>query len=126
MKAAKVVWTYKAQRNAPIRSSAAVSEDLVIFGSRDKLVTALRAKDGQKAWSFATRSRVDGSPVVVGERVFIGSADGRLYALDRETGHKLWDYEAGGRFTSSPAVARGKLVIGNEDGTLYCFGSKQP
>ena len=69
--------------------------------------------DGNEAWSFATRSRVDSCPVVVGERVFVGSGDGRLYALDRKTGEKTWNYEAGGQFTASPAVAAGRLVIGN-------------
>ena len=118
---AKVVWTYKAKRNMPLRSSAAIAENLVIFGGRDKRVMALAKSDGMEQWSFATRARVDGSPVVVGDRVFIGSADGRLYGFDLK-GNKVWEYEAGSQFTASPAVADDRLVIGNTDGTLFCFG----
>jgi len=121
---AKVSWTAKSERGQSIRSSAAVTPELAIIGARDKRVHAFQVSDGKEAWSFATRSRVDSCPVVVGERVFFGSGDGRLYALDRKTGEKSWYYEAGGQFTASPAVAAGRMVIGNQDGTLYCFGEK--
>jgi outer membrane protein assembly factor BamB len=72
-------------------------------------------------WSFATRKRIDGSPVVVGKRVFFGSADGKIYALDRTSGKELWQFTAGGAVNTSPAVAEDRLVIGNDAGNLYCF-----
>jgi outer membrane protein assembly factor BamB len=84
----------------------------------------MNPQSGEPRWQFATRGRVDSSPVVVGERVYLGSADGRLYGLELATGKKLWEYEAGGSFVASPAVAAGKLVIANQDGTVYCFGKK--
>lgn len=121
----KVVWTYKGERNLPIRSSAAVDADVAVVGSRDKQVLAFHPQTGKKLWSFRTRGRVDASPVLAGQRVFVGSADGRLYALDRKSGNKLWEYEAGGQFLAGAAVAQGKLIIGNHDGTLYCFGAKE-
>ena len=52
------------------------------------------AKTGKGVWTFATKSRVESSPAVAGNRVFIGSNDGRLYVLDAATGKKLWEYEA--------------------------------
>ncbi len=79
---AKVIWNMKSPRNMPFRSSAAVTDEEVIFGGRDKQIYALDPADGHELWKFATRSRVDSSPVVVGQRVFVGSSDGRLYALD--------------------------------------------
>jgi outer membrane protein assembly factor BamB len=121
---AKIAWQLKPGRNLPIRGSAAVTPEAVIFGGHDKHVYAVDPETGKEIWSFATRAKIDGSPVVVGQRVFVGSGDGRLYALDRASGKPVWDYEAGGHFVASPAVADGRLVIGNTDGTLYCFGAK--
>lgn len=122
---AKVLWRYEnPQRSAPIRSSAAVTPELVIFGSRDKQVHALDTKTGQARWSFTTRGQVDSSPVIVGSRVFIGSSDGRLYALDLATGRAVWQFEAGGSLLASPAAAGGRLVIGSDEGSLFCFGKK--
>ncbi|MHB1034364.1 MAG: outer membrane protein assembly factor BamB family protein [Pirellulales bacterium] len=124
-KEAKILWTYADQtRGQPIRSSAAVTPEAVIFGAQDKSVHAVDPKTGHAVWTFPTKGRVDSSPVVVGRRVFFGSADGRLYAVDRLNGKELWRYEAGGHFVGSAAVAAGRLVIGNDDGTVYCFGAK--
>ncbi|MEX0937061.1 MAG: PQQ-binding-like beta-propeller repeat protein [Pirellulales bacterium] len=122
-KQAEVAWKYQSPRsNQPIRSSAAVHDGLVVFGSRDRQIHALDAASGDAKWTFPTRGQVDGSPVIVGERAFIGSADGRLYGLSLANGENVWTYDAGGRFIASPAVAESRLVIGSDDGTLYCFG----
>lgn len=121
----EIVWRYRnPQRAFPYRSSAAVTPGFVVVGGRDKLIKALDPATGEPLWTFATKSRVDSSPVIVGQRVFVGGADGRLYAFDLQTGEKTWEYEAGGGFNASPAVAAGRLVIGNEDGEIFCFGSK--
>jgi outer membrane protein assembly factor BamB len=124
-KQAKVVWRYESRPHADsYRSSAAVTAEAVIVGSRDKRIHAIDPKTGKSLWTFATHGLVDSSPVIVGGRAFVGSADGRLYALDCRTGKALWQYETGGAILGSPAVASGRLVIGTDEGTLYCFGEK--
>lgn len=121
------VWRWQDKsRSLPIRSSAALTKSAVIFGGQDKIVRAIEPKFGERLWDFATKGRVDGSPVVVGQRVFVGSADGRIYGLDLKSGAKVWEYEAGGAFVGSPAVADGRLLIANsKDGVIYCFGEKR-
>jgi len=122
----RVRWSYEnAERPWPFRSSAAVTERLVVVGSQDKMVHAFEPRSGHEVWSFATKGRVDSSPVVVGDRVFVGSLDGRLYALDLASGRELWHFEAGSGIMASPAVADGRLVIGTYDGELYCLGARQ-
>ena len=121
----KILWTYtNPQRRTSYRSSPAVTEHVVVIGGRNKLIEAIDRKTGKQSWSFATKGRVDSSPVIVGDRIFFGSSDGRLYELALATGTANWSYDAGSGFDASPAVAEGCLVIGNEDGVLYCFGQK--
>ena len=72
----------------PFYSSAALGSGRVIVGGRDKLVHAIDAATGKAAWTFATRARVDSSPVVAGGRVYVGSSDGRLYVLDAAIGQE--------------------------------------
>jgi outer membrane protein assembly factor BamB len=123
-RAGEVLWRYEdADRPHPFLSSAAVAGDLAVIGGRDRAVHALETKTGAQRWKFATRGKVDSSPVIVGERIFVGSADGSLYAVSRETGQKLWQFETGAGIHASPAVAAGCLVIGNDDGVIYCFGA---
>ena len=120
----KIVWEYDGSKDA-IFSSPAVTESLVIFGSRDNLVRALRRDNGQEIWNFRTLGEVDSSPAVCGDKVVFGSEDGRLYMLRLADGKQLWSYEIGQPVMSSPAVAQGMVVIGCDDGYVYAFGRVQ-
>jgi outer membrane protein assembly factor BamB len=122
LKRRAIRWTYKhPTRNFPFYSSAALADNRVILGGRDKIVHCLDRSTGKELWSFLTRARVESSPLVVGNRVFIGSNDGVLYELDLATGKKNWEFTAGAPLSASPAAAQGALVIGSQDGVLYCF-----
>ncbi len=120
-----IAWTFEATQKAQAYySSAAVTDSLVIIGSRDKLVHALDRKTGKEVWNFPTRGRVDSSPVIAGSRVYIGSLDGNLYVLDLATGKEIQKIRLGGQITASPVVVDGKLFIGNQDGLFVCLGAK--
>ena len=123
----KTIWTYEhATRKFPYYASCAVDESRVIACGRDKLVHALHPADGTVAWTFRTRARIDGSPVVVSDRVFVASGDGTIYMLSLDRGKKLWSFTAGAPFAASPAIASGRLVIGDDDGKVYCFAISEP
>jgi outer membrane protein assembly factor BamB len=123
----KIVWHYSnPDRAFPFYSSAAVVDDHVVVGGRDKLVYCLSARTGKPQWTFPTKARVDSSPAIAGGRVYIGSNDGHFYVLDLASGRKLWDFEAGAPLSASPAIAAGRVVIGSQDGRLYCFGQANP
>jgi outer membrane protein assembly factor BamB len=122
----EIVWTFEAtKRQQPFYASAAVTDTLVIAGSRDKRVCALDRKTGKEVWSFETRNKVDSSPVVVGQRVFAGSMDGNLYVLDLAKGNEVKRFDLGSPIIGSPAVGEDCLVIGTDDGTIYCFGEEK-
>ncbi|HET6892184.1 MAG TPA: PQQ-binding-like beta-propeller repeat protein [Pyrinomonadaceae bacterium] len=122
LKNRSVDWRYQDPvRKFPFYSSAAVFQDRIVLGGRDKMVHALDSA-GKGVWTFATRSRVESSPAIAGGRVFVGSNDGRFYVLNFNTGAKLWEFNAGAPLSASPAIGRGRIVIGSQDGRLYCFG----
>ena len=126
LKKMKVEWEFEApKRKQAFFASAAVTDDLVIIGSRDNKVWALDRKTGARKWDFLTDHKVDGSAVVVGKRVFVGSFDSYFYILDLETGTKLDSLLLDGAILGSPAVGGGCVVIGTEKGTVYCFGAKK-
>jgi eukaryotic-like serine/threonine-protein kinase len=119
----RIAWRYSdPDRRFPFYSSAALGNGRVILGGRDKFVHAIDVKTGKAAWTFATRARVDSSPVIAGGRVYIGSSDGKLYVLDADSGKKLSEFDTGSGVTTSPAVANGRVVIGSQDGRLYVLG----
>jgi outer membrane protein assembly factor BamB len=119
-----VEWSYTPKRAQPFYSSPAVTQKLVVAGSRDRQVHAMDRAKGDLAWSFAADGRVDSSPVIVGKRVYFGSTSGTLYVVDLAKGGEVQSFGLGQGITASPAVARGCLVIGTTDGLLYCLGKK--
>ena len=122
LKDRNIGWRYQhPQRKFPFYSSAAVFQDRIVVGGRDKMVHGLDLA-GKSVWTFATQARVESSPAIAGGRVFVGSNDGRFYVLNLTTGAKLWEFTAGAPLSASPAIARGRIVIGSQDGRLYCFG----
>jgi outer membrane protein assembly factor BamB len=126
-KAAKALWQFVDPKGATsIRSSAAVTSDRVIFGARNRKVSALNPKDGTELWSTTLKAKIDGSPIIAGDRVYVGSTDGRLYTLDLADGKILWKKEFGGSFMGGPAIVGGaspRLVVATERGVVYCLKS---
>lgn len=125
VKTLKVDWRFAAaKRQQPFYSSAAVTDKLVVVGSRDKKLYALDRKDGTEKWNFLTESRVDSSPVVVGDKVFIGSMDRAFHMLELAKGTEVLKFDVDGAISGSPAYSDGRIVVGTEKGTVYCFGVK--
>ena len=53
-------WTYQHPiRNFPFYSSAALTENRVVLGGRDKIVHCLERSTGKVVWTFSTRARVE-------------------------------------------------------------------
>ncbi|MDP6939193.1 MAG: PQQ-binding-like beta-propeller repeat protein [Planctomycetota bacterium] len=121
MKEQTTVWSHR-HKSQPFFSSPAVGEKWVVFGGRDKRLHCVQRSDGKEVWSFPTRRKVDGSPVIVGDKVVFGSGDGWVFVLSLKDGSKLWSYEIGRPIMSSPAVVDGRVLLGANDSRLYCFG----
>ena len=122
----EILWWYQhPERHFPFYASAAVTADIVVIGGRDKMIHALKPQTGEPLWTYPTKSRVDSSPVIVGERVFFGTVGDELVALNLNSGEKVWEFVTGASIIASPSVAAGKLVIGADDGRIYCFGKRK-
>jgi outer membrane protein assembly factor BamB len=123
VKEAKVSWRYR-DRNFPYISSAAVAGERVFIGGGDKRLHCIERTTGKGIWQFATRGKVDGSPVVCDQTVVVGSADGRLYGVAVEDGSERWALDLGAPVSASPAVSDGWIIVGTEDGVVHGF--RQP
>ncbi|GIW90705.1 MAG: hypothetical protein KatS3mg109_1137 [Pirellulaceae bacterium] len=126
-RAAKVLWRYELPESGQsIRSCPALTETAVVFGGRDRRIHALDPATGRLLWTFATKARVDASPVIVKDRVWVGASDGRLYALSLASGELLWETELRGGINSGLAVAQRRLVVATDRGIVYCLGEAAP
>ncbi|MCW4017211.1 MAG: PQQ-binding-like beta-propeller repeat protein [Candidatus Bathyarchaeota archaeon] len=115
-------------------SSPSIADGVVYFGSQDKNIYAVDARDGTFIWKFTTHQRVWSSPAVAGGRVFTGPDDGFVYCLNATDGSLIWSRFAGGDLTgnfnaavqlrSSPTVAHGNVYVGALDNYTYCINAE--
>ena len=109
----QLAWKFKT--GGFVRSSPAVSGNVVYVGGNDKYIYALDAASGTLRWKFKTGDRVFSSPAVSGALVYIGSRDDYLYALDAATGAERWRFKTDYWVDSSPAVCGALVYVGSED-----------
>jgi outer membrane protein assembly factor BamB len=119
--------------NGPVRSTPALSDGVLYFGSGDGSFYAVDARSGEERWHFKTGGAVHSSPAVAHGVVYFTSRDRFLYALDAATGKEVWksrmgkelDYRNGfDYYLSSPTIDDRVLFVGSGDGNLYSFDIK--
>ena len=125
-KKAKVDWTREDPLGGTmIIASAAVNEQQVVFTLKNRQVVSLDPNSGKERWVAKLKSKVDASPVIVGDRVLVAGLDGRLFLLDQKTGETAWQTQLNGAIVGSPAVAFERLVVATDRGLVYGLGAIQ-
>src|SRR2546426_597085 len=91
------------------KSTPALDDRRVFFGSDSGVFWALEEDTGAVAWTFrvqeAGRRNIWSSPAVHAGRVYFGSYDGNVYCLDAEDGREHWRFTGADWVGSSPALA---------------------
>jgi outer membrane protein assembly factor BamB len=102
-----------------IRSSAAIADGMVYFGSKDGYLYAIDVTTGRMRWQFDLGGYpVRSSPAVANRTVFAGGGY-TLYAIDAESGQERWRFEMRYVGESSPTVADGVVYIASKESLVY-------
>jgi outer membrane protein assembly factor BamB len=106
-----VAWRFEAKGKVFTAPALVPESGLVVFGSQDDHVYAVRAASGQIAWSVDLGADVDGAPAVgdAGE-IFVGTDGGDVVRLD-ERGGLVWRTNVGGFVRGALSVARNGDVL---------------
>jgi len=115
---AKILWANEDSKREAF-TTPAVTEKLVLFGSEDGKLYALKRDTGAKVWEVDSKEAPK-SPVVAGNRVAV-TFGGELVLLDLETGKKIWSEKVGDEITS-PSIVGGMILVGSDDGTVSAYG----
>ncbi|MBZ0284267.1 MAG: Flp pilus assembly complex ATPase component TadA [Anaerolineae bacterium] len=119
----RLLWQYYA--GDPIRSRPFLTSDMVIFGTEQGDLHALKL-DGSRKWSFRARQAITSSPYVdewYTGLCYVGSLDGHLYALEVSNGYTSWRFRTEGPIVSSPIVAHNSCLFGSTDGYFYAVNA---
>ncbi|MCX7681047.1 MAG: PQQ-binding-like beta-propeller repeat protein, partial [Anaerolineae bacterium] len=115
------LWTFPGD-GSPIRHSAGVMSDTVVFSTHAGNTFALNAADGRLRWQRYTGPSAT-APLMDPSRgwVYVASTSGTLTALRRSDGAVMWQHQSDAPILTTPALSRdGSLVFaGNE--AIYAF-----
>ena len=115
----KKIWTMSAKGGAAL-TPATIVDGMVIYGSENGTVTALKCGDGTKLWEYQTGGAVIGAPnfrkakdgsstlIIVLERT-----EGNIHAIDALSGRRKWFVRGAARSDAAPAVGDGRIVYGS-------------
>jgi outer membrane protein assembly factor BamB len=122
---------WKFETGGAVISSPSIANGIAYFGSQDKNIYAVDARDGSLIWKFATQGRVASSPAIINGKLYTGSDDGFVYSLNANNGSLVWKAFVGGnlpgnfnaavQLRSSPTVIDGYLYVGALDNSTYCL-----
>ena len=124
----RIIW--KADTHARIASgpslNAEMSGGLLLFGTYDAEVLALRMSDGGLAWRSMVSSEVVAPPRATEYGIAVRTIDDKIFMLNAETGTRLWVHAKNVpvltlRGTSAPLLAGDKIVVGFADGMLAAY-----
>lgn len=119
----KAMWSIeKKAGKGECYASALIDNNTVIFASKKRRLFAVDLQSGKDVWEYKTRSRIETSPIIVGEKIVFAEFSGKIHFLNRKDGKHMWTFETGSRIYASPAISQGHLVIGCDDGTVYALG----
>lgn len=119
-------WIFKT--NGPIRSTPAVFNGVVFFGSSDENFYAVDLNSGNEKWKYEAGGSVTSSASILGDRIFFSSRNGYLYALNLNSGKESWKVNLGkdlpyawgfDYYLSSPVVENNNIYIGSGNGKFY-------
>ncbi len=121
---------YRLQTDAPIVAQpsylppdANVLPDsgLLIAGSEDGFVYAIRERNGEQLWRFSTGEPIVEDPVVLGRFVFAANQLGGMYCIDAKTGTQVWWTPEVTRFI---AASKERIYASDKIGLLHVLSAK--
>jgi outer membrane protein assembly factor BamB len=115
------LWSFATPGNTRlkgIRSTAAMLDSTVVFGSDDGSVYALDTRTGKMRWSYATGSPVVAPIVAEKGRVYAGNLGGEVLAFGLATGSVDWKRTGISPIHAGVALSEDAILVGGTDGII--------
>lgn len=117
---------WRSETKARVIAGPAVSGDLVLVGTLDAEVIALKRADGALAWRARVSSEVMGAPAGSGNVIVVRTGDGFVHGLSAATGERLWLIDRSVpsltlRGLSEPLIVGNRVFVGMDNGRVVAL-----
>jgi serine/threonine protein kinase len=116
-------WVFKTEDE--IRTTPLIFQDMILTGSYDTNVWAVKVEDGKLAWKYPTQGGIASSPVLdePNRAVIFGSEDFRLHSVDGRSGRINWTFSSKDKIRGTPRVEHNHVFFGSDDCRLYALNA---
>ncbi len=123
---------YYFKTDGAVRSTPAVYQNKIYFGSGDGYMYCLDENSGNPLWKFKSGGAITSSPAISNNKIYFASKDDFLYCINSDNGEQMWKFNLGkdlfyrwefDYYMSSPTILSGVVYIGSGDGNLYAINS---
>ncbi len=127
---AELIWKYNT--SGSVYSSPVINsqDGTVYFGSDDKYIYAVNARDGIQKWKSELDEEIWGSPVLDknNDTLYIGTIGGKLYSVNTSDGTVNWSYDTGDIIIGSPSLdeENGVIYFGTTEGRIFALDITSP
>ncbi|MHB8256323.1 MAG: outer membrane protein assembly factor BamB [Acidiferrobacterales bacterium] len=113
-------------KHTEIEGGTGFADGMVLLGTRDGRVLALKAANGALLWSASVSSEILAPPRGADGVVVAQTVDGSIFGLAADTGKRLWMQEhtvpaLSLRGTSTPLIVENVVVTGLANGKLAAY-----
>ncbi len=105
----------------PVRSGAAVTDGLAVFGGANGRVFAHQVAAGYAKWQYDLTQQIRVAPVLTSVDVFAADAGGVYAMLESSSGTYSWRGRTHGAVNGQPVVNRFSVLLPCDDGSLYAL-----
>lgn len=111
-----------------ITGGPGVGNNLVVVGTHDATVVALKQDSGEKIWEASVPSEILSTPAIKNNKVIVKTIDGQLTALDAHDGKLIWHYQEDVpslilRGASNPIITENDVITGFANGKVAAFSA---
>lgn len=102
----KIVWEFKTDKQAAVRSTPLIYEGIMYFGDWNGAYYAVDIKSKQSKWVLNYSKPFQSSSIIADKTIFFGGRDTNIHAVDIVTGQEKWTYKepAGSWITGDPII----------------------
>lgn len=97
-----------------------INQTLVAANAVDG-VTAYRAHDGQRLWSFFVRGGVEAGMAWINDRLFFGGNDGEFYSVSLSDGKPHWSFSTKSENLGAPVIHDGIVYVQTGASVVYAL-----
>lgn len=124
---------FQFKTGGPVRSTPAIVNNILFFGSGDGYLYSIDAANGKELWKFNSSAAIHSSPEYYSGKIYFTNREGNIFCISSSSGKLIWKQFLGkdlpykwnfDYYSSSPLAYKKSIIAESGDGNLYILNAE--